>query len=317
MVGALLLTVGFGVGHLIAKNEKVDLTPVITVPVELLPSKTTTFTNIDITSSAVNSISFETNNTNSGYALHCYYDLDFVNDSLTVSYYIRLYSTIIYTSSTSSNILASYDTVLDIRLMKDFDVSVSLTATLRPNGSYSYSTEVWFFYGYENAYMGAMQNVRLTDLDASFTFFSVGSNSSLAIEGDRVSMPFLVYISDYFTSSNETYQLGYNEGYNAGILNVLNNLSSYNLYDETTYLAYGQSEYQRGYDAHASVNVLSVSAMIREIFRAPVSMFQNAFNFVLPLPDGTSLNVGGILTFFLTIGIALTIVSLISKIGGK
>lgn len=315
MVGALFLTVGFGVGHLIAKNEKVDLTPVITVPVELLPSKTTTFTNIDITDSSVRSISFETNNTNSGYALHCYYDLDFQNDSLTVSYYIRLFSTIIYTSSTSSNILASYDTDLDIRLMKDFDVAVDLTCT-GSNGSYSYSTVVWFFYGYENAYMGAMQNVRLTDLDASWTYSSSVTNS-LRIDGDSVSMPFLVYINDYFTSSNETYQLGYNDGYNAGILNVLNNLSSYNLYDETTYLAYGQSEYQRGYDAHASVNVLSVSAMIREIFRAPVSMFQNAFNFVLPLPDGTSLNVGGILTFFLTIGIALTIVSLISKIGGK
>lgn len=104
----------------------------------------------------------------------------------------------------------------------------------------------------------------------------------------------------------------YQQGVNYGIQYVLQHLSEYNLYSQQDYYAYGLSEYNRGLSAGA--DTLSLGGFVAEIFKAPVTMFKGIFNWELPLPDGYHLNVLPIMTFLLTIGIALAVVNLILKI---
>lgn len=114
------------------------------------------------------------------------------------------------------------------------------------------------------------------------------------------------------------YSNGYSDGYNDGKNYVLNNPTEFNLYDYASYLAYGQSKYNEGVDT--SANLLSLSGVMNTIFTAPINMFMSIFRsgaFVWTMPTGEVLDLGGLMTFFLTIGIALAIVRLIMKVGGK
>lgn len=138
--------------------------------------------------------------------------------------------------------------------------------------------------------------------------FGVGDLVSLTLDEE--------YFGFYYHSSfsiSISIPRTYDDGFNDGVNYVLQHLDNYDLYTADEYIKYGNEQYQLGIDHNKEI--LSFSGFIREIFRAPITMFKDSFNFVLPLPDGTSLNVSGILTFFLTIGIALVIINIISKIG--
>lgn len=105
----------------------------------------------------------------------------------------------------------------------------------------------------------------------------------------------------------------YQQGVNYGIQYVLEHLSDYNLYTQSDYLQYGVAQYNLGFSA--GHDALSLSGLVKEIFASPITMFKGIFNWTLVLPNGEVINVLPIMTFLLTIGIALAIVHLIMKIG--
>lgn len=113
--------------------------------------------------------------------------------------------------------------------------------------------------------------------------------------------------------ATRTYRQGYNDGTDNGINYVLTHLREYNLYTEQEYYAYGQSEYDRGFNT--STEILSIGGLAREIFKSPITMFQGIFNWSLVLPNGETINVLPIMTFLLTIGIALAVIRLITRLG--
>lgn len=124
----------------------------------------------------------------------------------------------------------------------------------------------------------------------------------------------------FFSFLNETtdYSNGYNQGFTDGTNDVLSNPNNYDLVTYADYLAYGQAQYNQGLEAGS--NVLSMSGVMNAIFTAPISMFAQIFRsgaFVWTMPTGEVLDLGGLMTFFLTIGIALAVVRLILKVGSK
>lgn len=121
-----------------------------------------------------------------------------------------------------------------------------------------------------------------------------------------------------YVFDNTNTALWYNQGYSDGKTDVLSNPNNYDLYSYAEYLSYGQLKYNEGLDAGS--NVLSLSSVMNTIFTAPISMFMQIFRsgaFVWTMPTGEVLDLGGLMTFFLTIGIALAVVRLIMKVGGK
>lgn len=123
---------------------------------------------------------------------------------------------------------------------------------------------------------------------------------------------------DFVSAYNQGKSEGYAIGYEDGKLYVLDNSNDFNLYTYTEYLAYGQSRYNQG--LNDGQNTLSMSGVMETIFTAPIKMFMQIFNssaWRWTMPTGEVLDLGGLMTFFLTIGIALAIVRLIMKVGGK
>lgn len=296
LVGAVSLSVAFGVGHLIASNEKIDSTPVITVPMFAV---------------SPNDISFEQNDFN----------------TIHIDYYF-------YKSISLGNFTLNANNDLDFYNNQNNHLICAWTYTRNAYGSddtltNSYTFDLGVIHEWDNDFYLEMYfncPIPLINQDHRLTMYF-----SLTVEEYTYSYAFTDfynYSSDignsegnvYFaddTLSSELFNFAYIdvlESNSSALQYVLTHLEDYDLYTESQYLAYGNAQYQLG--RGDAGNVLSLGEFAREIFRAPISMFKNAFNFVLPLPDGTTLNVGGILTFFLTIGIALTIVNLIMKIGG-
>lgn len=279
----------FGVGHIIAKNDKVDVTPVITVPVTPNINRLITVSSFDISSDS--------------YSVN--YDISYIlYSNYVASYELQFF---VVSNNLTFNLLTScggvssnfYDNNLGLLDLNKDDITVEINLVVEEDEELNFYSEVVV-----NGYYGFT-------LEPEFRVEGLSGHYRIGVIDDVISIKDLKQFFALLSESQQQFLLGYQNGVNY----VLNNLDKYNLYTNSQYILYGQQQYQLGRESAA--HALSVSGMIREIFRAPVSMFTNAFNFVLPLPDGTSLNVGGILTFFLTIGIALTIVGLISKIGGR
>lgn len=124
--------------------------------------------------------------------------------------------------------------------------------------------------------------------------------------------------ADYQEGYANGYTNGYISGYNDGQNYVLGHSDEFDLYTYAQYIAYGNLRYSQGLDDGGQV--LSLSAVMNSIFTAPISMFMQIFRsgaFVWTMPTGEVLDLGGLMTFFLTIGIALAVVRLIMKVGGK
>lgn len=128
-----------------------------------------------------------------------------------------------------------------------------------------------------------------------------------------------VYYSDALVNQLN-YSISLINSYQQGVNAVLNNPHDYDLYTYQEYLLYGQSRYTAGVNAGSSNDVLSMSGVMETIFASPITMFKSIFGssaFTWVMPNGQTLDLGGLMTFFLTIGIALAVVRLIMKIGGK
>lgn len=301
-IGAFAFVVAFGVGHLIASNDldHVDNSPVITVPVVKADN---VLSPTDVTDDGLGYATIEYSFTTSYVWRSVTYNL-----GSTIQFYLLngdLYlnaTHIYYDLLTLEQKIWTNDLNLGAYSNYTYDITLNL----------SYRMDIpqidndWNFQISTVCYVQNQVNNLLCNNYYNYDVIS-GYFEPTSYVNDYISKEFFQFIFVTYPTLPSTYR-------QQGIDYVLSHLSEYNLYTSEQYLQYGQDQYNLG--LNNSANVLSVSGMIREIFRAPISMFQNAFNFTLPLPDGTSLNVGGILTFFLTIGIALTIVSLISKIGG-
>lgn len=302
LVGAISLSATFGIGHLIANNEKIDNVNVITVPVFAYEYNT------DFNNNIVGE-----------YCIYTDYDftLQVLNDFYTGNYVRMAYYTVddefacdMYICFSDRFTFLSGDYIVLSRLEQILGVTENLT-TLSWHLELEVTDEV---------------NPRLI-YNINFTVNGVlRSYTSYTTLADKVSpLPREDVLEFNEVEDVNTLKLCFqlleslknneNTAYQEGIQYVLSHLNEFGLYNESEYFAYGAEQYNLG--RGDAGNVLSIGELVREIFRAPISMFANAFNFVLPLPDGQNLNVGGILTFFLTIGIALTIVNLIMKIGGK
>lgn len=123
---------------------------------------------------------------------------------------------------------------------------------------------------------------------------------------------------DILSAFNNGREQGYAIGYDDGKNYVLGHSDEFNLYSYAQYLAYGQSRYNQG--LNDGQNTLSMSGVMETIFTAPIKMFMQIFNssaWRWTMPTGEVLDLGGLMTFFLTIGIALAVVRLIMKVGGK
>ena len=295
----IVLSVGFvltfAFGHLIACNSsQVDNTPVITVPIQQ-PLKVLSPTTINVNGDNVN-VFYLFNGVQtltSNYSLN--WTLDFklyASDSILFcnvgnSYLI---SGANYGEDESTFNLGLLSSPTDLRFLCNY----TLSALPSPSTHEILTLNVFLTY-------------RNNTQTYSFTYHTYDANygtSSSGLIDDKVTSGFIDFMFNDYQSL-----------FNNGVDSVLNNPNDYNLYTYNEYLAYGQSEYQRGFSA--SQNTLSFAGFVHEIFRSPITMFKDAFNFNLPLGNGEIINVGAILTFFLSIGIALTIVQLVLKIGGK
>ena len=306
LVGAVSLSVVFGVGHLLAYNENLDTTPVITVPVLKTYNFDSQFSNTVVGEFCVyEDYPFNLEYGNSVYTDNfmrvAYYTVD---DEFATDLYFYLSSSFIPLNPVGDTIVLSR--LEQILGYTDTLTSLSWTIDIDITGQGGSA-----IFGYDIDYVINNTDNRtyssFTSLEDKFQHLPDDTRFDISHTEDTGTLKLCFQLLEQLSTS-------YNNAYQEGVNYVLNNSTFYGLYTQTQYLAYGNSEYYRGL-GNAS-NVLSIGEFAREIFRSPISMFQNAFNFVLPLPDGTSLNVGGILTFFLTIGIALTIVNLIMKIGG-
>lgn len=160
-------------------------------------------------------------------------------------------------------------------------------------GSYSWDFGQSIMLNYGSAY-----SLNTRDFDRTMSFDSVSLSN---------------YVISYSWNVGG-YQSGYQDATNA----ILGNPNEYGLYTYAQYLAYGQSQYYAGQGD--SNEVLSMSGVMETIFASPVTMFTQIFGsqaFRWTMPNGQILDLGGLMTFLLTIGIALAIVRLIMKIGGK
>lgn len=306
----IVLSVGFvstfAFGYLIACNSShVDNTPVITMPVYHINNvdrTTYTTTNnvyygVDLTlkPNADDYLDINTPFTNPYYEIELRYTFD------TEGNYSDFYVRGIELSYDNNNVSTTLD--LPVYMHDNFDdllfteqsftywLSITKYTDSDDNDGYLYEMTIYV----NNESLNTLEYFARTDVDYGNIGFETWSSEIL------FDFPF----------ARGTYQ----DGINVGIDTVLNNPSEYDLYTYNEYLAYGQSEYQRGFNA--SQNTLSFAGFVHEIFRSPITMFKDAFNFNLPLGNGEVISVGSILTFFLSIGIALTIVQLVLKIGGK
>lgn len=298
----IVLSVGFvstfAFGHLIACNSShVDNTPVITVPIQQ-PNFLMTPDEIDYNDGEYS-------------CFYSYYFSDTVDSytysrslNIETSYtggLLRFYIAFDRTDILTGDYIRGQSHTFDLgNLENTTDIVVNcyyFSSVIMFNGV---ATSSLLNYRVEVSYKNQTQYYVFDDI---YQYSEVGPLPFLTtydLKGEVISKSFIDFV--------------YNGSFNNGVDYVLNHLDEFNLYTYEQYLAYGQSEYYRGFNA--SEYTLSFSAFIREIFRSPITMFQNAFNFNLPLGNGEVINVGGILTFFLTIGIALTIVQLILKVGG-
>ena len=308
----IVLSVGFvstfAFGHLIACNsveKETDYTPVITVPiyhVHNVDKTTYTPTNniyygVDMTLKPSDDDYLDINSpyTNPYYEIDLRYTFDtqgtysdFYVRSIELTYDNNNVTTTLDLSVTFSD---NFDDILFTQRSFNYWLSISSYTDSNDNDGYLYEMTIYV----DNSSLVTFKYFARTDVNYGNIGFETWSSDIL------FDFPF----------TRGTYQ----DGINVGIDTVLNNPNDYDLYTYNEYLAYGQSEYQRGFNA--SQNTLSFAGFVHEIFRSPITMFKDAFNFNLPLGNGEIINVGAILTFFLSIGIALTIVQLVLKIGGK
>ena len=297
----VVLSVGFmstlAFGHLIACNsiqKEIDTTPVITVPIQQ-PLKALSPTIINVDGDNVNVIylfnGVETLNTDYSLIWTCDFKLYSSDNTLfcnvTNSYLISGANSGEKDYTFNLGIVSSPS---DLTLVCNY----SLSSIVVPSTAQTLNFNVFLTY---------RNNTQVYTFSYS-TYGANYPNSNGALINDKITSGFINFMFNNYQSL-----------FNNGVDSVLSNPSDYDLYTLNEYLAYGQSEYQRGFSSASQT--LSFSGFVREIFRSPISMFQNAFNFNLPLGNGEVINVGGILTFFLSIGIALTIVQLVLKIGGK
>lgn len=204
----------------------------------------------------------------------------------------------------------------------------------------SYNYSAFYTIGNSNTLnlQGDMQRILVdnTNYSSSRLFFKrfVIGHASLSTADTINHFDYVLKGALHSDEYNDAYDTGYTNGYNDGYIDgnndgytygyqdgkdyVLGHADEFDLYDYNSYIAYGQSRYNAGLADGA--NVLSMSGVMNSIFTAPISMFMQIFNsgaFRWTMPTGEVLDLGGLMTFFLTIGIALAIVRLIMKVGGK
>lgn len=302
LVGAISLSVAFGVGHLIASNDKIDSTPVITVPVFVYEYNTDFNNNIAgqfcVYTDYYFSMQVPDGYIDDNYVRMAYYTVD---DEFACDMYICFSNSFTFLSG-DYIVLSRLEQILGVTenlSSLSWNLELEVTEEVNPRLVYNINFTVNGVLRSYTSYTTLVDKVSPLPRDDIFDFSEVE-------DVDTLKLCFQLL---------DTLKNNENTAYQEGIQYVLSHLNEYGLYNESQYLAYGVEQYYLG--RGDAGNVLSIGELVREIFRAPISMFANSFNFVLPLPDGQNLNVGGILTFFLTIGIALTIVNLIMKIGGK
>lgn len=155
--------------------------------------------------------------------------------------------------------------------------------------------------------------------DFSISYVNAGGTQPLTtIQDDDTFLPnipvgsynggTLLNLRELLGDNPESYQ----QGVSYGIQYVLDHLADYGLYTTQQYLDYGAQQYAIGLENAGET--LSLGGLIHEIFKAPITMFQGIFNWSITLPSGEVINVLPIMTFLLTIGIALAIVNLIMRI---
>ena len=310
----------FAFGHLIACNSsQVDNAPVITVPI--VHAHNVVFDNVNVSDGQWSydniklTLSIDTDNMSyyaNQYLKTASYTLQINYTEQGVSFYLTDF---LFTYTYASE---DYN-VYNVETLPS-SIYQSPYYALGDNSVYSINL-LGFNIEQDERYNYFDFNIYGANLDTNNNFsFSI---NDVDIE-DRLNIPyssfdfspsledtnlFSNYHLPYFTA------LDYTQIFNRGVSSVLLNPNEYDLYTLNQYLQYGSAEYQRGLTA--GQNILSFSAFVNEIFRSPITIFKDAFNFSLPLGNGEVINVGAILTFFLSIGIALTIVQLVLKIGGK
>lgn len=203
----------------------------------------------------------------------------------------------------------NYGTFAGMNLFKDTNLNAQRFGLTNDNGNLN-----WF--GFHKGYYQS-NGLPVSSSRSGFDFYDYGFYFTTGTENYNFHFDFLGAYSNSNLSTTY-YNAGYSDGFSDGQNSVLENPNDFNLYDYATYLAYGQSKYNEGVQAGA--NVLSLSGVMNTIFTAPINMFMQIFRsgaFVWTMPTGEVLDLGGLMTFFLTIGIALAIVRLIMKVGGK
>ena len=222
----------------------------------------------------------------------------------------------------------SYMDVGDFQYNSDYYNLLEFLTTLSSDSVYSYSTLYQYGYGgfinynYQNKTLNVGLNfvfkVPSSNSWTTCSLFNTTYNNVTYLDED-VSYSFTNYTYlNSVLSANLNYSNNYINSYQNGVNDVINNPSDYDLYTLNEYLSYGNSKYNEGLEA--GTNALSLSGVLNSIFSAPITMFMQIFNsapFVWTMPTGEVLDLGGLMTFLLTIGIALAIVRLIMKVGGK
>lgn len=219
--------------------------------------------------------------------------------------YANMYFTFEYVNDNQVNIVQNYFNYVDTSI-ETFGTSQSFSGSyyyLIGNYYSSQSDYVFRLTGQGNGTFTFVNNETLDGTDYALLTPSVAPGKTQGIH---------VYPLRLVDDATRSYRQGYDDGTQYGIGYVLEHLSEYNLYTQQEYLAYGASEYQRGFNA--SNDVLSIAGFVHEIFKSPVTMFKEIFNWSMPLPNGEVINMLPLMTFLLTIGIALAVVNLILKI---
>lgn len=296
LVGAISLCVAFGIGNLIVNNEKIDNVPVVTVPMYAISPSDIAFEQNDFNTIHID-YNFYKSIALGNFSLYANNDLDFYNNQNNHLVCIWTYTRNAYDSDDILTNTYTFDLGVIQEWDNDFYLEMYFSCPI-PQVNRPHALSMYLYLSVEE-----------------YTY-NYAFNDYYAYSSDIGSSEGNIYFAEDYLSS-ELFNFAYFdvlESNSVGLQYILSHLDEFGLYTESQYYAYGDAQYQLGRETVG--DVLSLGQFVREIFRAPISMFKNAFNFTLPLPDGSTLNVGGILTFFLTIGIALTIVNLIFKIGG-
>ena len=205
---------------------------------------------------------------------------------------------------------------------------IEFLTTLSADQIYSYGT--LYQYGY-TGYIDYDVNESQLRVGLSFAFKEPSATSWTFCSLFALTLNNITYLGEdaYYSFNNYSYlnsvltsNLNFStnslNNYQNGINEVLAHPSDYGLYTLQEYLNYGIAQYNQGLEDGS--NVLSMSGVMNSIFSAPITMFMQIFNsapFTWTMPTGEVLDIGGLMTFFLTIGIALAIVKLIMRVGGK